>query len=236
MVTGTDVRHTRRTRFAPRWRRNDADGPGGRRRAGDPGAARGQPRDAGHEVVTARAGAEAASAEPAPGACPTWSCSTGCCPAQSGLAFAQRAARMTPGPAIAHHHADRAADEERQGRGARGRGDDYVTKPFSPARTGGADQGGAAPARAAGGAGAAGGRARLRLDPATHASPSTAQRAAGPTEFRLLRFFITHPDASTPARSCSTRSGATTSSSRNAPWTCTSAACARRSSRPGTTA
>ena len=44
-----------------------------------------------------------------------------------------------------------------------------------------------------------------------------------------------HPGASTPARSSSTTSGAITCSSRSAPSTFTSAACARRSSRAGTT-
>jgi two-component system phosphate regulon response regulator PhoB len=55
----------------------------------------------------------------------------------------------------------------------------------------------------------------------------------GPTEYRLLHFFMTHADRVYTARSCSTTSGAATSTSRNARWTCTSAACARRWSRPG---
>ena len=51
----------------------------------------------------------------------------------------------------------------------------------------------------------------------------------GPTEFRLLRFLLSNRAGSSPASSCSTGSGATTSMSSRAPSTSTSAACARRS-------
>src|SRR5690606_11772587 len=44
------------------------------------------------------------------------------------------------------------------------------------------------------------------------------------------------PTGSTPAPSCWTTSGAATSTSRSAPWTCRSAACARRWSRMAWTA
>jgi len=50
----------------------------------------------------------------------------------------------------------------------------------------------------------------------------------GPTEFRLLDYLMQHPGRVSAASSSWTRSGARTSTSRRAPSTCTSAACARR--------
>jgi Response regulators consisting of a CheY-like receiver domain and a winged-helix DNA-binding domain len=51
----------------------------------------------------------------------------------------------------------------------------------------------------------------------------------GPTEFRLLEFLMERPAGCFRASSCSTESGAVTFISTNAPSTCMSAACARRS-------
>jgi len=62
----------------------------------------------------------------------------------------------------------------------------------------------------------------LRLDPAAHHGPSMSRTSrCGPTEFRLLHFFMTHPGRVSAAANCSMKSGATGSSWRNVRWTCT---------------
>ena len=77
----------------------------------------------------------------------------------------------------------------------------------------------------------------LRLDPLTHRVSGKGQSLdLGPTEFRLLHFFMTHPDACIAAPCCSIRCGAITSSSKSGRSTCISAACAPRSRRAGTIA
>jgi DNA-binding response OmpR family regulator len=107
--------------------------------------------------------------------------------------------------------------------------DDYVTKPFSPkelvARVRAVLR-----RRAPHLAGEAVEIGDLALNPATHRVLAGGQPIElGPTEFRLLFFFMTHsPSGSTRAPSCSTKSGATTFSSRNARSMCISAACAPR--------
>jgi len=94
---------------------------------------------------------------------------------------------------------------------ARGLVDDYVTKP-SRLATQGAHQGllRRPPPRRAGATRAG----MLRLDPTRIASRWRHARRLVPTEFRLLRFFLAGRSACTP-RSSSTRSGATTSTSRS---------------------
>jgi two-component system phosphate regulon response regulator PhoB len=83
------------------------------------------------------------------------------------------------------------AEEEDKVRGLEGGADDYVTKPFSPRelmarinavlrRSGGAPE---ELVQAEG----------LELDPASHRVRADGREVAlGPTEFRLLRFFMTH--------------------------------------------
>ena len=69
----------------------------------------------------------------------------------------------------------------------------------------------------------------LRIDGAAHrVFAGESPVPIGPTEYRLLHFFMTTPSACTAAPSCSTTCGAAASMSRNAPSTCTSGACARR--------
>jgi len=71
--------------------------------------------------------------------------------------------------------------------------------------------------------------AGLSLDPGTRrVSREGSEVKLGPTEFRLLHFFMSHPERCTAVRNCSTGSGATMSSSRSAPSTCMSSACAKR--------
>lgn len=110
--------------------------------------------------------------------------------------------------------------------------DDYITKPFSPRelvarlkavlrRSGPSDS--EAPIEVGG----------LLLDPISHRVTIDGKPAEmGPTEYRLLQFFMTHQSAPTPVASCWTRCGVVTSMSRNAPSMCTSAACARRWVKP----
>jgi len=50
----------------------------------------------------------------------------------------------------------------------------------------------------------------------------------GPTEFRLLEYFMEKPAASSRARNCSTACGECRRKSTSERWTCMSAACARR--------
>jgi two-component system, OmpR family, phosphate regulon response regulator PhoB len=84
------------------------------------------------------------------------------------------------------------AEEEDKVRGLEGGADDYITKPFSPRellarikavmRRGGPDE----EVVSAGG---------LNLDAASHRVTAGAMPVSlGPTEYRLLKFFMTHPD------------------------------------------
>ena len=86
------------------------------------------------------------------------------------------------------------AEEEDKIRGLEGGADDYITKPFSPRellarikvvlRRGGGDE--EEEVYSAGG---------LALNAASHRVTAGEQVVSlGPTEFRLLKFFITHPD------------------------------------------
>jgi two-component system, OmpR family, phosphate regulon response regulator PhoB len=86
------------------------------------------------------------------------------------------------------------AEEEDKVRGLEGGADDYITKPFSPRellarikavlRRGGPDE--EEEVFSAGG---------LSLDAASHrVTAGEAAVSLGPTEFRLLKFFMTHPD------------------------------------------
>ncbi len=113
--------------------------------------------------------------------------------------------------------------------------DDYVTKPFSTrellARM-------KAVLRRSGGDGSevvqiGGG---LQIDLSQHRILATGEAVhVGPTEFRLLHFFMTHPSVSTPGPSCSTRCGGATCTSRSGLSTSTSDGCARRSSHTAST-
>ena len=111
--------------------------------------------------------------------------------------------------------------------------DDYITKPFSPRelvarlkavlrRAGPTD--GEGPIEVGG----------LLLDPISHRVTIDGKPAEmGPTEYRLLQFFMTHQErAYTPVVSCWIRFGAATSMLKSAPSTCTSAVCARPSATP----
>lgn len=105
--------------------------------------------------------------------------------------------------------------------------DDYITKPFSPRelvarlkavlrRAGPTD--GEAPIEVGG----------LLLDPISHRVTIDGKPAEmGPTEYRLLQFFMTHYNAPTPAANCWTRPGAATCMWKSVPSTCISAACAK---------
>ncbi len=124
-------------------------------------------------------------------------------------------------------------EEEDKVRGLEAGADDYITKPFSPKEL----------------------TARLhavmrrvsptsvdevievqglKLDPVSH-RVSAEEKALdmGPTEFKLLHFFMTHPSGSTAVNSCSTMSGVPMCTSRTEPWMCIFVACARRLKRPG---
>jgi two-component system, OmpR family, phosphate regulon response regulator PhoB len=72
--------------------------------------------------------------------------------------------------------------------------DDYITKPFSPRELVARIQGRAAPPRPRPPTRPVEARG-LRLDPATHrvSGPASAVEL-GPTEFRLLHFFMTHQE------------------------------------------
>ena len=74
----------------------------------------------------------------------------------------------------------------------------------------------------------------LRVDPVTHRVSGNGEALdLGPTEFRLLHFFMTHAER---VPSCSIRCGATTSLSRKERSMCIFAACAPRSKAAAMTA
>ena len=99
-------------------------------------------------------------------------------------------------------------EEDNKIRGTEVGADDYITKPLSPRelvarlkavlrRATPVDS--EAPIEIGG----------LLLDPVSHRVTIDGKPAEmGPTEYRLLQFFMTHQNAPTPAASCSIRSGA----------------------------
>ncbi len=94
-------------------------------------------RHAGHEVTLA-GDADAGPARGRRACCPIWWCSTGCCPAQSGLALARRwraDARTRELPIIM---LTARAEETDKIAGLDAGADDYLTKPFSHQRAAGA--------------------------------------------------------------------------------------------------
>ena len=92
--------------------------------------------------------------------------------------------------------------------------DDYVTKPFSPARTDRADPGPLPAIRAGVAVGAPPGRVdlgRVQADLAGHRLLRDGETLPiKPKAFELLAFLIRHPGQVSPATSCSSTSGATT--------------------------
>ena len=166
VVKGIDVRHATAEQIraevpriaATRERTHrDADDPRRRGRAGDPRAAHGQPRRRrlrGRAAPPTRRRRRRCSGT----RCPISCCSTGCCRASRG-SRSRKELRADPRtrelPIIM---VTARTDEADKVAGLEAWVDDYVTKPFSPARAEGADQGRAAAARARGRAGAARGR------------------------------------------------------------------------------
>ena len=165
--------------------------------------------------------------------CRTCCCSTGCCPgnraSRSRSSCAPTRARKELPVIMVTARTDE-ADTRRRPRGVGRRLRDQAVL---AARAQGADQVGAAPARAGGGAGAACRRARSSSIPSTHrvtVGGATGARWARPNSGCCASSWRA-PSASTRARNCSTRCGAITCTSRSAPSTSTSAGCASRSSR-----
>ena len=96
VVKGKDVRHASAEQIrAEVGAASDADDPRRRGRAGDPRAAQGQSRRRRLRGARRAADAEAAQRARSTTRCPTWCCSTGCCPGSRASRFAQAAARAT---------------------------------------------------------------------------------------------------------------------------------------------
>ena len=111
--------------------------------------------------------------------------------------------------------------------------DDYITKPFRRARAGRPAQGRAAAHRAEAMARRRSKSAACCSTRSATASPSTASRAEmGPTEYRLLQFFMTHQERAYTRGQLLDQVWGGNVMSRSAPSTCISAACARSPARP----
>ena len=150
--------------------------------------------DAGYEVQAA-ADAETAQVLLNASRCRTCCCSTGCCPgnraSRSRSSCAPTRARKELPVIMVTARTDE-ADTRRRPRGVGRRLRDQAVL---AARAQGADQVGAAPACARGGAGAAaGGLAQARPVDAPRHRRRRDRCTLGPTEFRLLRFFLARPE------------------------------------------
>ena len=132
----------------------------------------------------------------------------------------------------ARHHADGARRGARQGRRPRRRRRRLRHQAVQPARTAGAHPGcAAARSSARGRRGDRSRRAQARHGESSgHGRASRPCRSARPSTACCSSSWSTR-SACTRAASCSIASGAATSTSRSARSTCTSAACARHSSR-----
>ena len=116
-------------------------------------------------------------------------------PGQSGLAFAKQLRADPRTRELPIIMVTARSDEGDKVAGLEAWVDDYVTKPFSPARAQGADQVGAAPPRAGSGTGAAVRRSAEARSGVAHRVTVDGQPVSlGPTEFRLLRFFLARPE------------------------------------------
>src|SRR6202789_3611832 len=121
------------------------------------------------------------------------------------------------------------AEEQDKVNGLEGGADDYITKPFSPRELLARIQ---AVLRRAAPAGAddiveVDG---LKLDDSSHrVSAGEREIALGPTEYRLLHFFMTHPERGFRRGQLLDRVWGVILTWRSAPWTCTFADCVRRS-------
>ena len=149
-------------------------------------------RRAGFEV---REAADARSAAPrSPTSCPTCCWSTGCLPDTSGLEFTRALKRDRETRELPIIMLTARAEEGDKVAGLEGGADDYITKPFSPrellARINAVLRR-AMPAEGAERIDIEG----LVLDQSSH-RVSCGERtvALGPTEYRMLAFFMTHPE------------------------------------------
>jgi two-component system, OmpR family, phosphate regulon response regulator PhoB len=115
-------------------------------------------------------------------------------PGMSGIELARRMRSMKRTRAVPLIMLTARAEERDKVAGLEGGADDYLTKPFSP-RELNARVKAVLRRRAPEATDDAVERAGLRLEPASRRVLAAGQSLAlGPTEFRLLHFFMTHPD------------------------------------------
>ena len=149
-------------------------------------------RRAGYEVARPRIVARRGPASSTSGPTSCWS--TGCCPDMSGLELTRSLKRAKDTEEIPVIMLTARAEEQDKVGGLEGGADDYITKPFSPRELLARIQAvlrRAAPAGADDVMEVQG----LKLDDSSHrVSAGEREIALGPTEYRLLHFFMTHPE------------------------------------------
>ncbi len=149
-------------------------------------------------------------------------------PGTSGIELARRLKREEATAELPLIMLTAKSEEDNKIQGLESGADDYITKPFSPRELvarlkavlrRSTPHGVEDPVEVDG----------LILDPVSHrVSVDGKSLEVGPTEYRLLQFFMTHQERAYTRGQLLDQVWGATSMSRSVPWMCTFAACARR--------